>query len=1058
MSIRNAVLTVLAAVALAGLPAGAGAQSAPAPSHPDIFAHLKFRNLGPPRAGGRVAAVAGVPGQPNIYYVGAAGGGVFKTVDGGSTWKAIFSHEPTASIGAIALAPSNPQIVWVGTGEANIRNDIIDGQGVYRSTDGGLTWQFMGLKDAGQISTIVINPVNPDIVFVAVVGHAWAPNPERGVFRTTDGGKTWQKVLYVNDTTGASDLAMDPGNPMVIFAGMWQVRRYPWTLVDGGPGSGLYRSNDGGTTWKKLTKGLPEGPLGRIAVAVAPSNPDHVYALIEAKHGMLWGSTDLGQHWHAISDDHAYDVRPFYFSRMMVAPNDENKIYFMSFNLVESDDGGKTIARTDSSVHPDHHALWIDPTNPNRIIQGNDGGAFLSTDAGKTWRFLDHLPIEQFYMVAADSATPYQVCGGLQDNDSWCGPSNSTSANGIRNNRWLDVVGGDGEYAVPAPSNPDIIYTDAQNGYIIRYDRKTNLTRDIRAYLPDVTVKKLADLKYRFNWTAPIAVSPTDANEVYLGANVVFRSMDGGGHWTAISGDLTRNDKSKQDFTGGPINLDLSGAESYDTILSITLAPTDQHVIWVGTDDGLVQVTRDGGQHWTNVTANIPGAPEWARVYQIGVSPFDAGTAYVSFDAHMLDNRKSYVYMTTDYGRTWKNITGNLPEVPVYVVREDPNHRGLLVAGTESGLFYSADNGGSWSKLTAHFPTAAVYDVKFVKASHDLLVATHGRGLFVFDDIRPIEEMSSAVESSDFHLFTPGPGTEFYLWNNQPARPSEFSTPNPPYGVVVDYFLKKKLTATPDEAKQKETPVKIVVTDAAGHVVATKYGPSAEGVDRFVWDMRYDGPTPMTFDHGQPLPGPMVAAGTYHLAVTVGGHTEQATAEVRSDPRLSIAPAVYAAQLGASLELRNEVSALDEMMNRLHAMTGQIAAFEDQVQQRTKAGAPAAEYEAVVTQAKALDKKLSDLLDSVYNPDIQHNVIEDDIHALVRLDAQLLGMYFTIPPGWGQAPNPLHLAEMARLKTELDGKLAAFNQLLKTDVAAFNKAAYAKGAPTVFGGAPIRVP
>ncbi|HVC21541.1 MAG TPA: hypothetical protein VNE16_15830, partial [Vicinamibacterales bacterium] len=352
MSIRNAVLTVLAAVALAGLPAGAGAQSAPAPSHPDIFAHLKFRNLGPPRAGGRVAAVAGVPGQPNIYYVGAAGGGVFKTVDGGSTWKAIFSHEPTASIGAIALAPSNPQIVWVGTGEANIRNDIIDGQGVYRSTDGGLTWQFMGLKDAGQISTIVINPVNPDIVFVAVVGHAWAPNPERGVFRTTDGGKTWQKVLYVNDTTGASDLAMDPGNPMVIFAGMWQVRRYPWTMVDGGPGSGLYRSNDGGTTWKKLTEGLPAGPLGRIAVAVAPSNPDHVYALIEAKHGMLWGSTDLGQHWHAISDDHAYDVRPFYFSRMMVAPNDENKIYFMSFNLVESDDGGKTIARTDSSVHP----------------------------------------------------------------------------------------------------------------------------------------------------------------------------------------------------------------------------------------------------------------------------------------------------------------------------------------------------------------------------------------------------------------------------------------------------------------------------------------------------------------------------------------------------------------------------------------------------------------------------------------------------------------------------------------------------------------------------------
>ncbi len=438
MTLANALRTTIVAAALAAAPAAGLAQPAASPQ-PDALKNLKIRNLGPARAGGRVTAVAGIPGKPNIYYVGSAGGGIFKTTDGGATWKAIFTHEATSSIGALAVSASNPQVVWVGTGEANIRNDVTDGRGVYRSTDGGQSWQFMGLKDAGQISTIVINPHDPDNVFVAVVGHAWAPSADRGVFRTTDGGRTWQKVLFVNDQTGASDLVMEPGNPMVLFAGMWQVRRYPWALDDGGPGSGLYRSTDGGTTWKKLTDGLPDGPYGRIAVAVAPSNPNHVYALIEAKTGLLWGSDDMGDHWHAVSDNHEYDVRPFYFSRFYVAPNDENKLYFLSFLLVESDDGGRTVARTDSSVHPDHHALWIDPTDPQRIIQGNDGGAYLTTDGGGHWTFFDKLPIEQTYMVAADDHVPYRICGGLQDNDAWCGPSNTLSATGITGADWTDV-------------------------------------------------------------------------------------------------------------------------------------------------------------------------------------------------------------------------------------------------------------------------------------------------------------------------------------------------------------------------------------------------------------------------------------------------------------------------------------------------------------------------------------------------------------------------------------------------------------------------------------------
>ena len=726
----------------------------------DVLKNLEFRNLGPAVGGGRVSTVVGLPGTPNVYYAGTGGGGVFKTIDGGLSWKAIFEQESTASIGAIAVAPSNPNLVWVGTGEAKIRNDLVDGRGVYLSSDAGHSWKFMGLGEVGQIARVIVDPGNPDVVFVGAAGHAWGPNANRGVFRTTDGGKTWKKVLFVNDTTGVADMAMQPGNAKVLFAGMWEFRRYPWTLVDGGAGSGIYRSTDGGETWKKLTKGLPEGPLGRVGLAIAPSNPNHIYALIAAKRGMLWQSTDLGDTWTEVSDSHAYDARPFYFSRLVVSPTNENKIYFLSYGLMESDDGGKTARTVSRGVHPDHHALWIDPQNPDRIIDGNDGGVFLSTDGANSWAYLDSLPIEQFYQVAVSGETPYTVCGGLQDNNAWCGPSSNLGGRSVGGGLWYTVTGGDGEYAVPAPSDPDIIYVDSQNGSISRLDKKTHLARYARPYLETVSEMKTADLKYRFNWTSPIAVSETDANEVYLGGNVVFKTTDGGQNWTPISPDLTRNDKSKQEVAGGPVQHDLSGAETYDTILCITLAPSDPKVIWVGTDDGLVQVTRDGGKNWTNVTRAITGAPEWARIYQIGVSPFDAGTAYVTYDAHELDNRHPYVYKTTDYGRSWTKITNGLPdESPAHVVREDPNQRGLLVLGTDTGLYYSQDAGEHWKPLKANFPTVPVYDLKFVKSSRDLVVGTHGRGIFVLNNIRPLEELTPQIEASDFHLFSTGPGT-----------------------------------------------------------------------------------------------------------------------------------------------------------------------------------------------------------------------------------------------------------------------------------------------------------
>jgi hypothetical protein len=514
-------------------------------------------------------------------------------------------------------------------------------------------------------------------------------------------------VLFVNDTTGASDVAMEPGNPEVVFAGMWHVRRFPWELDNGGAGSGLWRSTDGGDTWARLHEGLPDGPYGRIALGTSAADPTHVYALVEAKTGLLWETHDLGDHWSAVSNNHVLDVRPFYFSQITVAPNDDRRVYFSSFQLMESDDGGHTARALDgSSVHPDHHALWIDPTNADRMIQGNDGGVYVSTDAGRSWRFLDNLPIGQFYMVAADSRQPFSLCGGLQDNSAWCGPSNNLGSGDGSGAEWMAVTGGDGEYAVPAPSDSNIIYVDSQNGFISRLDLRAGVSRSIIPYLPGVERSAPSDLRYRFNWTSPIAVSATNANEVFLGANVLFKTIDGGAHWTVISPDVTRNEKGRQRTSGGGIEYDISGAETYNTILSIGIAPTDSNVIWLGTDDGNVQVTRDGGRSWTNVRPKVKGGglPDEGRVYQVGVSPFDAGTAYITIDDHMFGDDHPYVFTTSNYGATWTSIARGLTDYAAHVVREDPHQRNFLLLGTDNGLWYSRDGGAAWTSLPARSP------------------------------------------------------------------------------------------------------------------------------------------------------------------------------------------------------------------------------------------------------------------------------------------------------------------------------------------------------------------
>jgi photosystem II stability/assembly factor-like uncharacterized protein len=825
--------------------------------------------------------------------------------------------------------------------------------------------------------------------------------------------------------------------------------------------------------------------------------------LVETKKGVLWDSNDLGEHWKEVSNNHALNARPFYFSEMMVAPNDESRVYFLSFDIMASNDGGKTAQVIGRGVHPDNHSLWIDPQHPERMILGNDGGVYVSADTGKSWRFLNNLPIEQFYQVAHDDQVPYNLCGGLQDNNGWCGPSNSLSRGGITDSDWFTVVGGDGEYIVPAGNKSNIVYADSQNGFIQRVNISNGLSKSMRPYLSGVGQKKPADLKYRFNWTSPIAVSATNPDEVYIGGNVLFKSTDAGAHWKPISPDLTRNDRSKQESSGGSVQFDLSGAETYDTILSMSISPVDPKIIWVGTDDGLVQVTKDGGEHWTDVTGAIPNLPQWGRIQQIESSPNDPATGYVAVDFHEVDNDRAYVYKTHDFGKTWTAIMQGLPEdQPARVIRENPNLKGFLVVGTETGLLYSMDDGAKWTAIKSNFPTVPIYDIKFVKKTHDLVVATHGRGLFVLDNITPLEE-SASIAANPFHLFSMRAANNWRFWNKRGVSPGGFVAPNPPTGAVIDYYLATELKATPPggepgagAAPAATAPeqsgrrgggggggrggrVRIVVSDSDGKVVRTiPNAPSKMGYNRTEWDMRYQGPTRLSF---LPAPaseegfgggggfqgggGPPVMPGTYKVAVTVNGKTETQTVEVGPDPRFQTDSAALKTQIQTGLELRDQVSALNEALNRIASLKKQISSIEellsagngdDQGQGPAGGGRVQAAYRPVLEQARALRKKLDAIEQPIYNHEVQPGA-SDNLHFLSRFSERLQGIMRSVVSDYGQAPNDLQLEEMAAVKKELDEHLKNLNTVLTTDVVAFNKMALESGSSTLFAGVPIEI-
>ena len=926
----------LSSMALASLPArtalAAPAADAPVAAPLDArFQDLAWRNVGPFR-GGRALAVAGSPTEPNTFYFGAAAGGVWKTIDAGANWKPILDSQPVSSIGAVAVASSDPRVIYVGSGEGALRGNITWGNGVYRSGDGGKTWAHVGLEDTRQIGALIIDPKNPDHVLVAALGHAFGPNAERGVFRTLDGGKTWKKVLYRDENTGAVDITYDPTDPKIVYAALWQVRRQPWGFSSGGPGSGLFRSTDGGETWTELKgHGLPTGILGRIDVSVSAANPRRVFAMVEAKDGGLYRSDDGGETWKLISDDGRIRQRAWYFSKTYADPKSPDTVYVLNTGMLRSTDGGKTFSLV-SATHGDHHALWIDPTDPRRLINANDGGASISLDGGDTWSSQDNQPTAQFYHVATDNRFPYWLYGAQQDNSNLAVASFADEGV-IGPKSWYVAGGGESGFVVPDPRDPEIIYSDAEN-QIGRFNHRTQQTQDISVYPVDNSGHPASELTHRFNWTAPLMLSPHDPDVLYAAAEAVFRSNDHGMSWTAISPDLTRNDKSKQTPSGGPLTKDITSVEYYDTVFALAESPVKKGLLWAGTDDGLVQLTTDGGGHWTNVTPK--DLPEWGTVSMIDPSPHDAQRAYVAVDRHRLDDIAPHAWKTRDGGKTWTLISAGLPSgAVVHAVREDPVRPGLLFAGTELGVFVSFDDGSRWQSLQKNLPPSPVHDL-LIKGD-DLVVATHGRSFWILDNITP-RRQAEAAQTSDVALLKPQKALRLHYPDAVDSRHPVGQ--NPPAGAMIDYVLKAAPTAE----------LTIDILDAQGHrmrhlsstktskviqppewpdqIVPSDLISARAGMNRLVWDLRMDDPAqiPGAFYSGSAPRGPLVPPGSYQVKLSVGGITRTETLEVVADPRVANAEPAVAEKIRLAVEVLHDIDALHTAVNAIRTARSDLAA------------------------------------------------------------------------------------------------------------------------------------
>lgn len=970
----------------------------------DQLSRLDWRSVGPINNAGRVSVVTGVPGDPLTYYVSGANGGIIRTTNGGTTFTPIFDNQGSISIGAIAVAPSDRNVVYVGTGEGNPRNNASVGDGMYKSVDGGDHWKRIGLEKSDKIARIVIDSRNPDIVYACVLGREWGPSEERGVYKTTDGGASWKRVLFLDQQTSCSDISADANNSNIVYAGMYTYRRWAWYLASGSGKTGVYKSVDGGATWDALSgpdvfRGLPRKAMDRIGVAVAPSDPNIVYVISETTdEGELWRSDDAGKSWTTVNRDPNINFRPFYYADIRVDPKNPNKIFSLSGSLYLSEDGGRNFRSIARGIHGDHQAMWIDPLDSRYVLSGSDGGWQVSRDGGQNFEVVNTFPFTQFYHINYDMQEPYHVCGGLQDNGTWCGPSNSLSGQGIRPADWVTVAGGDGFFGVPVMDKPWLVFADAQGGMITITDTRSGVRKNIYPYPNRVGSVGDAMLghKYRFNWNSPIVLSPQDPGTVYFGGNVVFRSRDYGLSWDVISPDLTTNDPKKQQSSGGEIVTDNTAAEFHTTLLSIAPSPVDANVIWTGSDDGLVHVTRDGGKSWSNVFVNVPGLKPNAWIPTVEASHFDAGTAYVAADHHQDDDYTPFFYMTTDYGKTWKSIRGDLPDQALWshVIREDPRNRNILYAGTEAGIWATWDRGAHWSSIRGRMPAAPVRDIQVHPRDNDLIAATHGRGLYILDDITPLQQLAAA-QSEDAVLFDVRPAINWTSWNrdgNLGAR--TWAGENPPDGALISYYLKA----------QPASEVNIEIADAKGDVIRRYNRVRDEaGVQRINWDLRTaavpgggggfggnrggnaaprapedtslaalrqrrraaddrareSGDDEESFFRGPA--GIAAVPGTYQVTLVVGGKRYTKPVLVKYDPRIELTPAQVAAQHDAAVNLER----ITQRVNRVIANTDNILSQLTNLQSALNRAPRAASTPTVLAQVDSTVKDLRHFRDSV---------------------------------------------------------------------------------------------
>lgn len=1053
---RWLVLSLLPLV-FAPMPAMADGPEGPDPVYaPELFSALAYRNIGPYR-GGRSTAVAGVVGDRDTYYMGTTGGGVWKTTDGGVRWSNVSDkHFKTASVGAVAVAPSDANVVYAGMGSACPRGNVSPGDGVYRSTDAGKTWNHAGLPEAGQIGRIHVHPNDPDTVYVAALGHIFGPNEERGVFRSKDGGETWEKVLYVSDRAGAVDLAMSAKNPRILFAAIWEAERKPWTLESGGEDSGLWRSADGGDTWEEVTKGLPEGTKGRIGVAVSAANPNRVWALVEADKGGLFRSDNGGDSFRLINADRNFRQRAWYYTHVYADPQDAETVYVLNTGLYRSHDAGKEFEFI-RVPHGDNHDLWINPDDPRVMINANDGGSNVSYNGGRSWSTQTNQPTAEMYRVSVDDQFPYRVYGCQQDNSCVSLPSRTTSG-GIARHHWWVIGGCESGHVAIDPRDPDVTYAGCYGGQISRHDNSTGQDREINIY-PQVAVgQKAEDLEYRFQWNAPIRLSPHDPSVLYHTSQFVHRSTDEGQSWETISPDLTRNDVTKQGYAGGSLTWDNTGVEVYGTVFAFEESPHEAGVLWAGTDDGKVHVSRDNGANWQDVTPRK--MPEWGTVNTIELSAHGAGRAFLAVHRYRQDDFAPYVFRTDDYGASWKRLTDGKNGIPadhsVRVVREDPDVKGLLYAGGEFGLYVSFDDGKTWQSFQQKLPVTPITDLQ-VK-NQDLVVATQGRSFWILDDLTPLHQLDDEVAAADAWLFDPR--DTYRLGGGGFGGRGGSAGANPPGGVMIFYYL-----AEEPESSEDPTEVQLEIMDAGGEVLRTlsstkpEYrAPSAfarffpelfaggrkleakKGMNRYVWNFRLpDGELQKDAVLWGSSRGPRVPPGTYQAKLSIGEWSQTREFEILADPRLDTPQADYDAQFALAKKVW-------ETLVESHAALGKLRDTRTQIGDLTKRLTGAGHGEGLEDAAKAAKEKLTAIEERIYQTKTESS--QDVLNFPPKIDGQIAGLLGAVESADAR-PTAGVEARFTDLRAELDAILADLDAVMATEVAEFNRLVKEKDAPAV---------